>query len=99
MKSDRSGDGATPGCPLCGKPVVPEYRPFCSQRCKLRDLAHWIGGDEPYVISGEPLVGLFDEDGEPLIGLEELVKETGGDSDTGNVVYADFTRKSARRKP
>jgi uncharacterized protein len=29
------------------------YRPFCSERCKLLDLAHWVDGD--YRIAGEPM--------------------------------------------
>ena len=32
-------------CPVCGKPVDPAYRPFCSRRCADVDLAHWLRGD------------------------------------------------------
>ena len=39
-------------CPICGKPTVPDYRPFCSRRCADVDLARWLRGD--YAISGEP---------------------------------------------
>lgn len=31
-------------CPICGKPVVMRYRPFCSQRCAMVDLGRWFGG-------------------------------------------------------
>ena len=31
-------------CPICGKPAVMRYRPFCSERCTLVDLGHWFGG-------------------------------------------------------
>ena len=31
-------------CPLCGKPRVERYRPFCSKRCADVDLARWLGG-------------------------------------------------------
>ncbi len=35
-------------CPECGKATeyssVNEYRPFCSERCKLIDLGEWIEG-------------------------------------------------------
>lgn len=35
-------------CPECGKTTeyssVNEYRPFCSERCKLIDLGEWIEG-------------------------------------------------------
>jgi endogenous inhibitor of DNA gyrase (YacG/DUF329 family) len=32
-------------CPICKKPVVADYRPFCSKRCADVDLAKWLGGD------------------------------------------------------
>lgn len=38
-------------CPICGKPAVPQFRPFCSARCADVDLAHWLRGD--YRIPGE----------------------------------------------
>jgi len=31
-------------CPICRKPVVPAYRPFCSRRCADVDLARWFNG-------------------------------------------------------
>ena len=31
-------------CPICGKPVVAENRPFCSKRCADVDLARWFNG-------------------------------------------------------
>lgn len=40
-------------CPICKKPTVAAYRPFCSRRCADIDLAHWLRGD--YVIPGEKL--------------------------------------------
>ncbi|SDD28314.1 hypothetical protein SAMN05421538_101280 [Paracoccus isoporae] len=40
-------------CPICKKPSVAAYRPFCSRRCADVDLAHWLRGD--YVIPGEPV--------------------------------------------
>ncbi|AUH32334.1 DNA gyrase inhibitor YacG [Paracoccus tegillarcae] len=40
------------GCPICDKPSVPAYRPFCSRRCADVDLARWLRGD--YVIPGPP---------------------------------------------
>lgn len=41
------------GCPICGKPTDPKYRPFCSRRCADVDLARWLGG--AYAIpSAEP---------------------------------------------
>lgn len=31
-------------CPICRKPVVAAYRPFCSGRCADIDLGKWITG-------------------------------------------------------
>jgi uncharacterized protein len=31
-------------CPICGKPRVEEFRPFCSRRCADIDLHRWLGG-------------------------------------------------------
>ena len=40
----------TPACALCGKPVSPDYRPFCSKRCADVDLQRWLSG--AYVVPG-----------------------------------------------
>ena len=29
-------------CAICGKPVDPTYRPFCSRRCSDVDLQRWL---------------------------------------------------------
>jgi uncharacterized protein len=29
-------------CPICGKPALPDYRPFCSRRCADVDLGRWL---------------------------------------------------------
>ena len=42
-----------PKCAICGRPAMPDYRPFCSKRCADIDLAHWLNGS--YVIPGEDL--------------------------------------------
>ncbi len=39
----------------------PAWRPFCSERCKLMDLARWADGS--YRVPGEP-VSEPEEDGE-----------------------------------
>lgn len=39
-------------CPICQKPAIPEYRPFCSRRCADIDLARWLNGS--YAIPAEP---------------------------------------------
>lgn len=33
-------------CPLCGKPRVEAFKPFCSRGCRDRDLNRWF--DEGY---------------------------------------------------
>ena len=43
-----------PLCVLCRRhPVEPAWRPFCSERCKLQDLARWAKGS--YKVPGERL--------------------------------------------
>jgi len=37
-------------CPICGKPVEPAHRPFCSTRCRSVDLHRWLS--ESYAIPG-----------------------------------------------
>jgi endogenous inhibitor of DNA gyrase (YacG/DUF329 family) len=61
-------------CPTCKvrfKRSATKFPPFCSERCKLIDLSHWLDGG--YVIPGEPADvtehlptnGDNDEEGEP----------------------------------
>lgn len=40
-------------CPICDKPGVPDYRPFCSKRCADVDLSRWLG--DGYAIPGEDI--------------------------------------------
>lgn len=43
-----------PLCVFCRKhPVEPPWRPFCSERCKLLDLANWADGT--YRVAAEPV--------------------------------------------
>lgn len=37
-------------CPVCRKPRVEEHRPFCSSRCKDRDLNRWF--TDSYTVPG-----------------------------------------------
>ena len=50
-----------PKCPICGKPVDADHRPFCSKRCADLDLHRWLGGryaipgsDDPDVAGAAP---------------------------------------------
>jgi uncharacterized protein len=39
-------------CPLCRKSAQAQFRPFCSQGCRDRDLLNWLG--EGYRVPGPP---------------------------------------------
>jgi endogenous inhibitor of DNA gyrase (YacG/DUF329 family) len=39
-------------CPICRKPRQAEFAPFCSQRCRDRDLANWFS--DGYAVPGRP---------------------------------------------
>ncbi|MFT4098762.1 MAG: DNA gyrase inhibitor YacG [Rhodoblastus sp.] len=39
-------------CPICAKPALERYRPFCSKRCADIDLNRWLKGG--YAIPGAP---------------------------------------------
>lgn len=41
-------------CPICGKPRMAEFTPFCSTRCRDRDLLRWL--EDGYAIPGKPEV-------------------------------------------
>ena len=57
-------------CPICGKPSVEEFRPFCSKRCANVDLNRWLSGsyvipardDEPPAGAGDDFIPGADED-------------------------------------
>jgi endogenous inhibitor of DNA gyrase (YacG/DUF329 family) len=39
-------------CVFCRRqPIVQQWRPFCSERCRLQDLARWV--DDQYRVAGE----------------------------------------------
>lgn len=57
MAESRSNasDGAGPrqrACPICGRPAIQRFRPFCSARCADVDLNRWLSG--AYAIPGRP---------------------------------------------
>jgi uncharacterized protein len=54
-------------CVFCRRqPVDDAWRPFCSERCKLQDLARWADGK--YRVAGEPRDQHEPEDGDPAEG-------------------------------
>lgn len=53
MANPHSGGKARgAGCPVCGRPSVTAWRPFCSKACADIDLGRWLGG--AYAIPGAP---------------------------------------------
>ena len=38
-------------CPVCRKPRIEEFAPFCSTRCKDKDLSRWF--NDSYSVPGE----------------------------------------------
>ena len=49
---------AIKSCPICGKPAVEKFRPFCSRRCANVDLNRWLSG-----VYAVPVKEAEDEDG------------------------------------
>ncbi|MEN3977126.1 DNA gyrase inhibitor YacG [Emcibacter sp. SYSU 3D8] len=47
-------------CPICRKPAVERYMPFCSKRCSDLDLGRWLDGR--YVIETEDSPGAEDDE-------------------------------------
>ena len=39
-------------CPICKRARSEEYAPFCSSRCRDRDLSKWFG--DGYSVAGRP---------------------------------------------
>lgn len=54
-------DAAAPviPCPICGKPHLQQFRPFCSKRCADVDLNRWFNG-----VYAVPVTETDDEDGD-----------------------------------
>jgi hypothetical protein len=61
----------------------------------MRDLARWIGGDEPYVIAGPSMAPEGMEMSEEDLAI--LTEELGDDVlPGGNVIRADFRQRKRR---
>jgi len=54
-------------CPICRKPRSEEFAPFCSARCRDRDLARWFNDD--YALPGPPVAP------EDLPGPEDMPEQ------------------------
>ena len=53
---DATGEPARPArrCPICSRPAVERYRPFCSKRCADVDLGRWFGERYRVPVEEEP---------------------------------------------
>jgi hypothetical protein len=47
-------------CPICKKPSIEQFRPFCSRHCADLDLAQWLQGN--YAIPA------YDQDSQEDVG-------------------------------
>lgn len=65
-ESHKKARRKVPRCPACGAPRQHDYRPFCSARCRDRDLAKWIDGDYaiPVVEEEEDRDGIGEREGD-----------------------------------
>lgn len=57
-------------CPICRRPAVAEFKPFCSRRCADIDLGRWL--KEGYRIPSEEAVS-----------GEDMGNQPSGDEETG----------------
>jgi uncharacterized protein len=51
-EQDKPAAKESAACSICGKPVDPKYKPFCSKRCADVDLHRWLNNS--YSIAGDP---------------------------------------------
>ena len=54
-------------CPICKKARSEEFSPFCSSRCRDRDLSQWFG--DGYSVAGRP--ALPEEIAAEVMGAQE----------------------------
>jgi endogenous inhibitor of DNA gyrase (YacG/DUF329 family) len=62
---------AEKACPICGKPVANEFKPFCSRRCADVDLNRWLSGVYAIPVKDDD----EDEDGDKPRDAEQADKE------------------------
>jgi endogenous inhibitor of DNA gyrase (YacG/DUF329 family) len=60
--NDTTTPPSPPTCPICGKPRVQQFRPFCSKRCADVDLNRWLKG-----VYAVPVTENDDEDGDKAL--------------------------------
>jgi endogenous inhibitor of DNA gyrase (YacG/DUF329 family) len=60
------GPGDLPVCAFCRRrPAEDPWRPFCSERCRLQDLARWVDGAYRVAGDADQQVEPSETDGEP----------------------------------
>lgn len=69
-----TGSRSAGRCSICGNPVAPQYRPFCSRRCADVDLSRWLCG--VYAIPTADADA--DEDGEDVAQAQPRQKGENG---------------------
>jgi endogenous inhibitor of DNA gyrase (YacG/DUF329 family) len=61
---------AVPLCVYCRQRAIePEWKPFCSERCKMADLGRWLSGD--YRVPGSRTARVEDARGDGLDDPDE----------------------------
>jgi endogenous inhibitor of DNA gyrase (YacG/DUF329 family) len=58
-------------CPICGKPSVQAFHPFCSSRCAQIDLNRWLTGAYVIPASVDPDPSADDDTASPNFGDDE----------------------------
>lgn len=56
-------------CPICSKPSVQKFHPFCSARCSDIDLNRWLSGS--YVIPGPSVTDADNPEGSDAAALRD----------------------------
>jgi endogenous inhibitor of DNA gyrase (YacG/DUF329 family) len=52
--NDNAKEKTARACPICGRPSIEKYSPFCSSRCADVDLYRWLNGTYAIPASEEP---------------------------------------------
>ena len=68
MSAAAEKPAAVQDCPVCGKPALARFSPFCSRRCADIDLGRWLKGG--YAIPGRPEEESRESPGDPPDGDE-----------------------------
>ncbi len=49
-------------CPICNRPTIADYRPFCSKRCADVDLGKWLTGSYAIPANGPDDAGELEQE-------------------------------------